>query len=92
MSHQNDVPLDEGPADGANGESMEVEEEVDGMDGEEEEWGGIMDVDDEDDLPDFFKEEGRFSQHWKAVQASILVANIPRRILHLTRVFVCTRT
>lgn len=54
---QNDVPLDEGPTDAANGESMDVEEELDGADGQEKGWGGIMDVDDEDDLPDFFKEE-----------------------------------
>lgn len=55
---QNDIPLDDGPADGANGESMDVEEEADGAaDEEEEEWGGIMDVDGEDELPDFFREE-----------------------------------
>lgn len=50
---QNDIPIEDGPADmedaGANG--MEVEED-------DEEWGGIMDVDeDENDMPAFFKEE-----------------------------------
>ncbi|KAK5168618.1 Dimethyladenosine transferase [Saxophila tyrrhenica] len=50
---QNDVQLDDGPVDAAAAESMEVDEEMAG----EDEWEGIMDVDDEDDLPDFFKEE-----------------------------------
>jgi 18S rRNA (adenine1779-N6/adenine1780-N6)-dimethyltransferase len=45
---QNDIVLDDGPVEA--GDEMEVEEH-------EEEWGGIMDVDDEDDLPEFFKEE-----------------------------------
>ncbi|KAF1985406.1 dimethyladenosine transferase [Aulographum hederae CBS 113979] len=49
---QNDIALDDGPEEEAD--SMEVEEP-------EEEWNGIMDVDDEledeDDLPQFFKDE-----------------------------------
>lgn len=44
---QNDVVLDDGPVE--EGDEMEVEED--------DEWAGIMDVDDEDDLPEFFKEE-----------------------------------
>jgi 18S rRNA (adenine1779-N6/adenine1780-N6)-dimethyltransferase len=44
---QNDIVLDDGPVE--ESDEMEVEEE--------EEWAGFMDVDDEDDLPDFFKEE-----------------------------------
>ena len=49
---QQDLPLDDGPADGA--EEMEVDAGVEN----DEEWDGIMDVDDdEDDVPDFFREE-----------------------------------
>ncbi|KAL8669153.1 MAG: hypothetical protein Q9168_006241 [Polycauliona sp. 1 TL-2023] len=56
----NDIPVDEGER-GEN-EAMDVEvvgEEVNGGQGEEEDWEGIMDVDDdgEDGLPDFFKQE-----------------------------------
>jgi len=48
---QNDIPLDDGPADGDDAE-MEVDAAA-----EQEEWDGVMDVDDEDDVPAFFKEE-----------------------------------
>lgn len=47
---QSDIVLDDGPIEEGD-EEMEVEEQ------QEEEWAGIMDMDDEDDLPDFFKEE-----------------------------------
>lgn len=50
---RNDIVIDDGPAD--NDEAMDGVEVQ-----EEEEWGGIMDTDedvDEDDLPTFFKEE-----------------------------------
>ena len=47
---QNDIHVDDGPLEDSAADEMEVEEV-------EEEWDGIMDVDDEDDLPDFFKEE-----------------------------------
>ena len=51
---QNDIQLDDGPSDGTlAGDEMEVEAGAD----ENEDWDGIMDVDDEDDVPDFFKEE-----------------------------------
>ncbi|KAI4164856.1 MAG: hypothetical protein LQ342_001489 [Letrouitia transgressa] len=51
----NDIPVDEGPVISTKNEEMVTEEIM--MDAEqEEEWGGIMDVD-EDELPDFFKEE-----------------------------------
>ena len=47
---QNNVELDDSPLQANTGDTMDVEEE--------EEWDGIMDVDeDEDDLPSFFKEE-----------------------------------
>jgi 18S rRNA (adenine1779-N6/adenine1780-N6)-dimethyltransferase len=48
---QNEVILDDSPLD-------EKEEEMADAEEEEDEWEGIMDVDeDEEDLPDFFKEE-----------------------------------
>ena len=53
---QNDIPVEDGPVE--NGEMEDGDAggmEVDDV--EEDEWNGIMDVDDEDDLPDFFKEE-----------------------------------
>lgn len=49
---QQGIPLDDGPMENGE-ESMDVDEGA----AEEEEWDGIMDVDDEDDVPDFFKEE-----------------------------------
>ncbi|KAF2196619.1 rRNA adenine dimethylase [Delitschia confertaspora ATCC 74209] len=49
---QNDIPVDDSPLDGDD-DGMEVDDEPE----EEEEWGGIMDMDDEDDVPDFFKEQ-----------------------------------
>lgn len=48
---QNDIPLEDGPLD-ETGEDMEV----DGA-GAEDEMDAAMEMDDEDDLPDFFKEE-----------------------------------
>lgn len=52
---QNDIILDDGPIEGADGESMDVE----GGEGNDdaEEVVEAMDMDDEDDVPDFFKEE-----------------------------------
>ena len=48
------IPLDDSPVEGDGDEEMAVEAEAE----EDEEWDGIMDVDDEEDeLPDFFKEE-----------------------------------
>ncbi|KAJ9603029.1 Dimethyladenosine transferase [Cladophialophora chaetospira] len=54
---QNDIPLEEGPADEST--LIEVENLQNGPDGqdEDEEWSGFMDVDDEDDLPTFLKEQ-----------------------------------
>ncbi|OCK81203.1 dimethyladenosine transferas-like protein [Lepidopterella palustris CBS 459.81] len=59
---QNDVPIDDAPVTEIGDEDvvMDVVEEE-----EEEEWDGIMDVDDEDELPDFFKEEAKKAQAGK---------------------------
>lgn len=48
---QNDISLDDGPLDETTvAEDMEIENET-------EEWNGLMDIDEEDDVPDFFKEQ-----------------------------------
>lgn len=50
---QKDIVLDDGPLDeAATADGMDVDTAV-----ENDEGDGIMDVDDEDDMPDFFKEE-----------------------------------
>ena len=49
---QNEIQLDDGPVDSATADDMDMDAGA-----ENEEWDGIMDVDDEDDMPDFFKEE-----------------------------------
>ena len=51
---QNDVQVEDGPVTEATNDAMEVEGAI--ADDEEEEWDGIMDMD-EDDVPAFFKEE-----------------------------------
>ncbi|KAF2195158.1 rRNA adenine dimethylase [Zopfia rhizophila CBS 207.26] len=53
---QNGIPIDDGPAGEEEGDGMDVDQDVD-QDGEEEEWNGFMDIDDEEELPDFFKGE-----------------------------------
>ena len=53
---QNNISVEDGPAVGGEGEEMDVEVTTGAKEGEEEEWDGFMDVD-EDDVPDFFKEE-----------------------------------
>jgi len=50
---QQDILLDEGPLDEVVVDGMDVDEAGAG----DEEWDGIMDMEDEDDLPGFFKEE-----------------------------------
>lgn len=52
---QNDIALDDGPADYTAEAAMDVDGGADAP--ADEEWGGIMDVDDEEDVPEFFKEE-----------------------------------
>jgi 18S rRNA (adenine1779-N6/adenine1780-N6)-dimethyltransferase len=50
---ENDIQLDDGPPEENVDESMDVDDSVEN----EDEWDGIMDVDDHEDLPHFFKEE-----------------------------------
>lgn len=49
---QNDIPLDDGPCEDGDADAMDVEAEDDQNDDV-----GLMDMDDEDDVPEFFKEE-----------------------------------
>jgi 18S rRNA (adenine1779-N6/adenine1780-N6)-dimethyltransferase len=61
---QNDIPLEDGPAAAETGESMDLDDGCDPEpEGEEEEWNGFMDEDD-DETPAFFKEEAeRLARH-----------------------------
>lgn len=51
---QNDIPVEDGPAEDAGDDEMDI---GDAQNGEGEEPVEVMDVDDEDDVPDFFKEQ-----------------------------------
>lgn len=50
---QNDIPVEDGPAEDADDDAMDMGQEQ----GVEEEADEVMEVDDDDDVPDFFKEE-----------------------------------
>lgn len=52
---QNDIPVEDGPAEGADGDAMDMGDAQNDV--EEEEPDETMEVDDEDDVPDFFKEQ-----------------------------------
>lgn len=55
---QNEIPLDDSPVEGGEDQAMDVDGGAEGVDVEEEEdWAGMMEVDDDEDVPDFFKEE-----------------------------------
>ncbi|KAH0833551.1 hypothetical protein AYO21_05229 [Fonsecaea monophora] len=71
---QNDIPLEEGPADDAM--LMEVENIQDGPHSEwdeEEEWSGFMDVDDqdEDSLPSLLKEQSSKARQNQPTERSV---------------------
>ncbi|KAI1625841.1 dimethyladenosine transferase [Exophiala viscosa] len=64
---QNDVPVDDGPADEST--TMEIENTVATDDADEDEWDGFMDVDaDGDELPAFLKQQQQ--QSAKATKGS----------------------
>ena len=65
---QNDIILDDSLLDDTITEDVDMDADVEN----EDEWDGIMDVDDEDDLPDFFKDE-------VAKKAKKLQGNTPRK-------------
>ncbi|OJJ88052.1 dimethyladenosine transferase [Aspergillus glaucus CBS 516.65] len=56
---QNDIPVEDGPAEDAGGDAMDIgDAQGDAQDDAEEEYQDqTMEVDDEDDVPDFFKEQ-----------------------------------
>jgi 18S rRNA (adenine1779-N6/adenine1780-N6)-dimethyltransferase len=54
---QNDIALEDGPPEEGMIEVENVIRRPMVEEEEEEEWDGVMDIDDEDDLPDFFKEQ-----------------------------------
>ncbi|KAL8783343.1 MAG: hypothetical protein Q9195_009413 [Heterodermia aff. obscurata] len=85
---QNNIPVEDGPAVN-EGEGIDVEEVTRAED--EEEWDGFMDVD-EDDVPEFFKEEadmrekpvdGKKSTRKKKGKVSELVKEKIRRVLEV---------
>ena len=87
---QNNISVEDGPAVGGEGEGMAVEE-MTGVEEDEEEWDGFMDVD-EDDIPDFFKEEadmkekqmdGKKSMRKKKGKVAELVREKIRRVLEV---------
>ncbi len=65
---QNNVPVEDGLSEGGDNDVMEVEADIDG---ETDEWDGIMDIDD-DDTPAFFKEETE-------LQAKLLTGSTSKR-------------
>lgn len=65
---QNNVPVEDGLSEGGDNDVMEVEADIDG---EADEWDGIMDIDD-DDTPAFFKEETE-------LQAKLLTGSTSKR-------------
>lgn len=84
---QNDMVIDDGPLEeGTN--SMDMDEEVDKD--VNEEWDGIMEVEDDEDLPAFFKEEadlkakhisGRSSKRRKRGKVAELIRTKVHRVL-----------
>ncbi|KAJ5102843.1 Dimethyladenosine transferase [Penicillium argentinense] len=49
---QHDIPVEDGPTEDADGDVMDMGEEEQGAEADE-----VMEMDDDDDVPDFFKEE-----------------------------------
>ena len=88
---QNDIPVDDGPSNNADGEAMEADTFQELAEYEQDdEWDGIMDVDDEDDLPAFFSDEavqkqahqnGRPSKRRKKGKVAELVKEKVRKVL-----------
>ncbi|KAL9123324.1 MAG: hypothetical protein Q9187_000131 [Circinaria calcarea] len=94
---QNNVAVDDGSAEEHGDDLMEIENIADNgsddVDGDEDEWTGIMDVvdqDDDDDVPSFFKEEadlktkdtnGKRSKRRKKGKVAELIRDKVRRVL-----------
>ena len=85
---QNDVPVEDGPV-GAGESNNIMEEANEELSREDDEWDGIMDVD-EDEMPAFFKEEqdyqitrkeGRLPKGRRKGKIAVLVYEKVRRVL-----------
>ncbi len=86
---QNDIAVEDGPAEQDGEEQMQIDQTA--VENEEQEWGGIIDVEDDDDLPAFFKEEndlktkdssgGKATKRRKRGKVAELVREKVRRIL-----------
>ncbi|KAF3058040.1 Dimethyladenosine transferase [Daldinia childiae] len=85
----NDIPVDDTVADEEedDNEEMEVDENVPPSAGDEDEWGGIMDVDEaDDDTPSFFKEAmkteiPKTKSKRKKTRVALLVREKVRKVL-----------
>lgn len=86
---QNDIPVEDGPSEMSELGDSGAMEISDDEDHEEDEWDGIMDIDD-DDVPAFFKEESelnvrqpdaRYSKRRKRGKVAELVREKVRRVL-----------
>ncbi|KAL9622056.1 MAG: hypothetical protein Q9160_003555 [Pyrenula sp. 1 TL-2023] len=53
---QNDVPIEDGALPEGDMEAMDIEVDADENEAVDAEWDGIMDFDDEEDIPEFFKD------------------------------------
>lgn len=85
---QNDIAIDDGPLEEGANDTMDMDEG--GDDGVDEEWDGIMDVEDDEDLPSFFKEEadskakqinGRTSKRRRRGKVAELIRTKVHRVL-----------
>ncbi|KAI9724931.1 MAG: hypothetical protein M1812_000207 [Candelaria pacifica] len=87
---QNDIPVEDGPTEQDGEEQMQIDQVA--VEDDNQEWGGIMDVDDDDDdLPAFFKEEndlrskdftgGKTTKRRKRGKIAELVREKVRRVL-----------
>lgn len=54
---QNNVPMGDGPSENSESRDSKAMEVSYAEEDEEDEWSGIMDIDEDDDVPAFFKEE-----------------------------------
>jgi len=85
---QNDIAVDDGPSEEVSNDTMDLDE--DGDDDVNEEWNGIMEVEDDEDLPSFFKEEadskakqikGRSSKRRRRGKVAELIRSKVRTVL-----------
>lgn len=53
---QNNIPIEDGAVSDGDMGGMEIEVDADESVAKDEEWAGFMDIDDEEDIPEFFKD------------------------------------